>query len=361
MHRSSGLFLALTLALGACKPKAAEGESGDAHASALHVDVLVLAEKPVRDTSEYLATLSSRTSVALYPQVVGHVSKILVKPGDRVKAGAPLLQIDPSQQQATLDQLVAARSQKEVGLRLTGERAKRAAGLIEGGLMSRQDYDQAMSDHESAQADVKAAAAQVQAQASQLKYFTIAAPFDGVAGDIPVKIGDLVTTTTKVTTVGENTLLEAYVNVPVERAPDLGPDSRVELLDPRGAVRGESRVTFVADQANADTQSVLIKGLFPNATALRADQVVRARVVWSVKPGLRVPATAVVRQSGQTFTFVAEGEGDASAAKQRPVTLGAIEGNDYVVTAGLKAGERVIVSGIQKLHDGAKVAPAPAS
>src|SRR5690348_2498045 len=105
MQRSPGLVLALALALGACKPKASAGEAGDARPPALHVDVLVLAEKPVRDTSEYLATLTSRTSVALYPQVVGHVSKILVKPGDRVKAGAPLLVIDPSQQQATLDQL----------------------------------------------------------------------------------------------------------------------------------------------------------------------------------------------------------------------------------------------------------------
>lgn len=355
--RAAVVMLAVALATGACKPKEAAGDAAEARPPALSVDVVVLQPTPVRDTSEYLASLSSRSSVALYPQIVGHVSKILVKPGERVKAGAPLVQIDPSPQQATLDQLVATRRIKEVSLRLADERAKRATALRESGLASQQDLDQALTDREAAIADLRAAEAQIQAQASQLKFFTITAPFEGVVGDIPVKLGDLVTTATKVTTVDQNAVLEAYVYVPVERAADVGLDSRVELLDARGATMGESRVTFVADQANVDTQSVLIKGVFPNATSLRAAQLVRARVVWNTKPGLLLPTTAVVRQSGQTFAFVAEGEGAAATAKQRAVTLGAIEGNAYVVTAGLKPGERVITSGIQKIREGAPVTP----
>jgi RND family efflux transporter MFP subunit len=226
--------------------------------------------------------------------------------------------------------------------------------------MSKQDHDQTLSDRDVARADLRAAEAQIQAQASQLRFFTIAAPFDGVVGDVPVKLGDLVTTATKVTTVDQNAVLEAYVNVPVERAADLRPDSRIEILDARGGVIGESRVTFISDQASADTQSVLIKGLFANATALRAAQYVRARVVWSTRPGLLLPTLAVVRQSGQTFAFVAKPEGGGSVARQRSVTLGAIDGNDYVVVAGLEPGERVIVSAVQKLRDGAPVTQAAA-
>jgi RND family efflux transporter MFP subunit len=359
MHRSLAIILAITpvFATGACKPKEAAGGPPEPSAAALPVDVIVLTERPVRDASEYLATLSSRSSVALYPQVIGRVSKIFVKPGDRVKTGAQLVQIDPSQQQASLDQIVAARKQKEVGLHLAEERAKRATSLRGEGLVSQQDFDQAVSDRESAAADLRAVEAQIQAQASQLKFFTIAAPFDGVVGDIPVKIGDLLTTATKVTSVDQNAVLEAYVNVPVERAPDIGPGSRVELLDAHGAALGESQVTFVADQASPETQSVLIKAVFPNATKLRAAQIVRARVIWSTRAGLLLPTTAVVRKAGQTFAFIAEGEGGAATAKQRAVTLGAIEGNEYVITAGLKPGERVIVSGIQKVSDGAQVAP----
>jgi RND family efflux transporter MFP subunit len=358
MTRLVALAVTLALATGgaACKPREASGEPAEAP-SAQPVEVTVMAERPVRDTSEFLATLSSRSSVTLYPQVVGHVSRILVKPGERVKSGAPLVQIDPSQQQATLEQLVAAKKQKEVTVHLAGERAARATALRTEGLLSQQDFDQAVSERASAAADLQAAEAQLAAQASQLRFFTIVAPFDGVVGDVPVKLGDLVTAATKVTTVDQNDVLEAYVNVPVERARDVGPGSRVELLDARGGKVGESPVTFLADQANVDTQSVLLKGAFPNATALRAAQLVRARVVWSVKPGLLLPTTAVMRQSGQTFAFVAEGEGAATTAKQRAVTLGAIEGNEYVVTAGLAPGERVIVTGIQKIRDGAKVTP----
>jgi RND family efflux transporter MFP subunit len=240
---------------------------------------------------------------------------------------------------------------------VAGDREKRAVGLHDAALLSQQDFDQAVSDHASAAADLKASEASMRAQASQLQFFTVAAPFAGVVGDVPVKLGDLVTTATKVTTVDQNDMLEAYINVPVERARDLGPESRVELLDGRGAKVGESALTFVADQANVDTQSVLIKGVFANAGALKALQMVRARVVWSVKPGVLLVTTAVMRQSGQTFAYVAEGDVAGPTAKQRSITLGAIEGNEYVVTAGLSPGERVIVSGIQKVRDGATVTP----
>jgi RND family efflux transporter MFP subunit len=351
------MVLALALVMSGCKPKEATGEQADQRAPALAVDVLVMQPKPVRDASEYLATLSSRSSVTLYPQVVGHVSHIFVKPGDKVKAGTALVQIDPSQEQATLDQLVAARKLKTANLRFAGERAKRAASLADNGIVSRQDDEQATAEREAAAADLAAAEAQIKAQSSQLRFFKITAPFDGAVGDIPVKLGDLVTASTKLTTVDHNAVLEAYINVPVERAADLTADSSVQLLDASGGSLGESRVTFVSDQANVDTQSLLIKGVFPNAAALKVAQLVRARVVWSTRPGLRLPTIAVMRQSGQAFVFVAEGEGGGTVAKQRAITLGAIEGNDFVVTSGLAPGDRAIVSGVQKLRDGAPVAP----
>jgi RND family efflux transporter MFP subunit len=347
----------LALPSGACKPKGAEDAAAGAEEEAMPVDVVALEPKPVRDTSEHLATLASRTSVALYPQVVGHVSKILVKPGARVKAGAELVQIDPTQQQATLDQLAAAVKLREANLRFAQVRAERASTLIDSGLMSRQDHDQAVSEKEAAEAELKAAAAQRQVQASQLRFFKITAPFDGVVGDVPVKLGELVTATTLVTTVNQNAVIEAYIDVPVERSADLTPDSSVQLLDARGGVIGESRVSFVADQAKAETQSVLIKAAFPNATSLKVAQLVRARVVWSTRPGLLLPTTAVMRQSGQTFAFVVEPVEGGFVARQRAVKLGAIEGNEYVVAEGLRQGERVIASGLQKVRDSAKVAP----
>ena len=359
MHSLKFALFAVSLAvtLSGCKEKEAAGEPASEPAPALSVDVLVLQAKPVRDTSEYLATLSSRSSVTLFPQVVGHVSQIFVKPGDRVKAGTALVQIDPTQEQAMLDQLVAARTLKAANLRYAGERARRAGALAGEGLASRQDEEQAAAAREAAAAELASAEAQIKAQASQLRFFKITAPLEGTVGDIPVKVGDLVTTSTRLTTVGHNAVLEAYVHVPVERARDLGADSSVQLVDASGASLGESPVTFVADQANVETQSLLIKGVFPNTAALKVAQLVRARVVWSTRPGLRLPTIAVMRQSGQAFAFVAAPEGGGAVARQRAVTLGAIEGNDFIVTSGLAAGDHVIVSSVQKLRDGGPVAP----
>jgi multidrug efflux pump subunit AcrA (membrane-fusion protein) len=107
-----------------------------------------------------------------------------------------------------------------------------------------------------------------------------------------------------------------------------------------------------------DTQTVLAKAtLGAGAAKFRADQFIRARVVWSEAPGLVAPLTSVTRIGGQYFVYVAEpGDGGVLVARMRPVTLGSVIGNDYVVREGLKPGERLITGGIQKIGDGAPVA-----
>jgi multidrug efflux pump subunit AcrA (membrane-fusion protein) len=87
----------------------------------------------------------------------------------------------------------------------------------------------------------------------------------------------------------------------------------------------------------------------------RADQLVRARLVWRAEPGLSVPLTAVVRINGQFFAYVVEKDGDKTVARQKGVTLGPLTGNDYIVLNGLKPGEQLITGGIQKIRDGAPV------
>ena len=88
---------------------------------------------------------------------------------------------------------------------------------------------------------------------------------------------------------------------------------------------------------------------------MRVQQFIRARIIWRNEPGLTVPIVSVLRIGGQYFCFVAEQSDKGLVAKQRPVELGEILGNDYVVAGGLKAGDRVVVSGVQKLADGAPV------
>jgi multidrug efflux pump subunit AcrA (membrane-fusion protein) len=130
----------------------------------------------------------------------------------------------------------------------------------------------------------------------------------------------------------------------------------VELLDGSGNVVASNPITFVAPRADEATQSVLVKAtLRQPPPGLRVLQYVRARIVWGLKPALTVPIVAVSRLAGQHFVFVAESAGQGFVAKQKPVAIGAIIGNDYVITSGLKAGDQVIVSNTQKIGDGLPV------
>jgi multidrug efflux pump subunit AcrA (membrane-fusion protein) len=115
----------------------------------------------------------------------------------------------------------------------------------------------------------------------------------------------------------------------------------------------------VSPRVDDQTQSVLVKGMIANANArLRAAQNVRARIIWKTSDGLVVPVTAVVRVNGAFFAFVAETANGALTARQRAITVGPIVGNDYAVLDGIKAGDRVVTSGAQKLADGAPVSAA---
>jgi hypothetical protein len=110
------------------------------------------------------------------------------------------------------------------------------------------------------------------------------------------------------------------------------------------------------------TQTVLAKVPVVANSGFRTSQYVRAQVIWTTVPALTVPVTAVQRINGQFFVFVAQPNGQPGGtftAKQRPVTLGNVIGNDYVVLGGLNEGETLIVSGVQKIGDGAPVAAAP--
>jgi multidrug efflux pump subunit AcrA (membrane-fusion protein) len=162
-----------------------------------------------------------------------------------------------------------------------------------------------------------------------------------------------------ITTIDDREGLEAYINVPVDRAPDLRVGLTAQLLDGDGKVVASNPITFVAPRVDPATQTVLAKSLLKDVPPhIKVQQYVRTRVIWRSRPGLTVPIVAALRINGQYFVYVAEqGPQGGLIARQRPVQLGEVEGNNYVVKSGLKAGDKLIVSGIQKIADGAPVQP----
>jgi len=347
-------MIASVLLLSACsRGRAAADPQG---IPAMPVKVQAIETREIGNTSEYVATIKSRHSATIMSDVEGWIFTIHAKSGEFVKRGQTLMEIDPRRQQATLSSFDSQRKSKEATLEWTKVQLTRARTLYESGVMSKQDFDQAQTNYDAAVADVKSMDAQVNQQQVQLKYYSVFAPTDGIVGDIPVHVGDRVTNTTPLTTIDERSGLEVYIAVPSEHAREIKMDDPVDVLDNEGKVLLQTRVYFISPQVDTATQSVLAKAPADKAAdILRAMQLVRARITWSTHPGITVPVVAVSRVSGQFFVFVVEQQDGKAVARQRPVELGEISGNDYVVQSGLRAGDQIVVSGGQSLADGMPV------
>ena len=342
----------------ACSKNAGQTAPG-AGMHAMPVKVMEAKATPVNETSEYVATLKSRDSAVIMPQVEGQITQIYVHSGDKVSAGSALMEIDPLKQQATVKSQESARAAQEAQLNWAKQQYQRSEGLAAAGVVSKQDLDQAKATMDAAQAQMDALNAQVREQEVQLHYYKVVAGRSGIIGDIPVRIGDRVTTSTQLTTVDQPGSLEAYVYVPVERSAELKMNLPVQILDSSGKVLANTRVTFISPQVDNTTQTVLVKARIPNSNdVLRQAQFIRARLIWGTRQSPEVPILAVTRLAGQYFAFVAEPQnGGAFVAKQKPLTIGETVGNNYEVREGLKPGDKVIVSGTQFLVDGVPVIP----
>jgi RND family efflux transporter MFP subunit len=360
MARSVVSFIVLAIAATACgRGDAQAGAGGPGAMPPADVKTITLAPKPVPRTSEFVAMIRSLRSTTIQPQVEGFIRRIFVKAGDRVRAGQPLVQIDPEKQQASVAAWESNRAAREADVAFARQQLDRMQKLHGAGAVSRAELEQADTAYKTAQAQLKAIQSQIRESQVELQYYRVTAPSAGIVGDIPVRVGDRVDSSTEITTIDAGQGLEAYINVPLERASDLRLGLPVDLLDANGQVIATSPITFVAPRADDATQSVLVRAMLRSMPpTMRVMQYVRARIIWSNEPTLTVPIVAVNRISGQYFVFVAEQGQSGVVARQKPITIGEVVGEDYVVQGGLKPGERVIVSNLQKIGDGAPVKPA---
>ncbi len=354
----AGLCLCACLTLAGCKPKP-EAPAPAAGMQALPVQTQAVTLTPVAQGSDFVATIKSRRSVTVMPQVSGNLTEFLVKSGDHVKAGQLLMTINPLQQQALVDAQKSTEAQKKALYDYNVLQIERQRKLFAAGVISRDALDQAEQSFKNTQADFEASTSTRKSLEQQLDYYHVKAPFDGIVGDVPVHLGDYVTPSTSLTTVDENKDLEAYIYVPTDRSSDVHMGLPVQLLDGDGKVVETSAVDFLSPQVDSTLQGILIKApVHSTSNILRSSQLVKARVIWKTQPLPVIPVLAVTRQGGQTFVFIAQKQSDGHfAARQIPVTLGDTVGNTYSVTAGLKAGDKVIVSGTQFLVDNMPVMP----
>jgi RND family efflux transporter MFP subunit len=354
------LSLPLLVAGAAGCNKAQPQQPAGAGMQALPVQTLTVAAIPVPQSDEYVATIKSRRSATINPQVTGNLTSILVHSGEHVTAGQLLMQIDPTKQEATVASQAATEQQKLAVYQYNQLQVERQRKLFAAGIISKDALDQAEQSYANSKADYQSAVASRQEQEKELGYYRIAAPFEGIVGDIPVHIGDYVSATTMLTTVDENKDLEAYVYIPTERAPQLRNGLGVQILDNNGNPVETTAIDFVSPQVDDQLQGILVKAPI-HSPLLRTEQLVKARVVWGMSPRPIVPVLAVTRLGGQAFVFVAQDAGGGHFfAHEQAISLGDTVGNNYAVLAGLNNGDKVIISGTQFLQDKMPVMPLPA-
>ncbi|MGD0791421.1 MAG: efflux RND transporter periplasmic adaptor subunit [Terriglobales bacterium] len=356
----SGILLAALLFSTACdKGKAAKADAPQA----MPVKVQTAKAQKVDDATDYVATLKSRDSAVVMPQVEGIITQIFVHSGERVASGAPMMQIDPAKQQATLKSQESATAAQVAQVKWAQQNYDRVNGLASAGVVSKQDLDQARATLDAAQAQLHSLDAQVREQQVQLHYYQVVAPRAGIVGDVPVRVGDRVVTTTTLTTVDRPGSLEAYIYVPIEKSAQLKMNLPVQIVDDSGNSLAASRITFISPQVDTATQTVLVKATIANSNdSLRTAQFIRARVFWGSQEKPVVPVVAVSRIGGLYFAFVAESDQKGGyVVHQKPLQIGQIIGNNYVVLGGVSPGDKIVVSGTQFLIDGVPVIPQESS
>ena len=352
-----GFAVALGITATGCQQKQATPAAA-AGMQAMPVQTVAVTLAPVAQTSEYVSTILSRRSTTLQPQVSGRLTQIRVKSGDHLSAGEVMMQIDAQPQLATVEAQRATERQKKALYDYNTVEIERQRKLYEAGVVSRDVWDQAQQSYANTRADYESAVSLRKTQEEQLAYYTVRAPFDGVVGDVPVHVGDYVTTSTVLTTVDQNKDLEAYIYIPTERASEAKVGLGVDLYDTGGKLIEKTKVDFVSPQVDNTLQGILVKApVNSSAFAVRHSQVIKARVIWSTKPMAVIPVLAVTRQGGQSFVFVAREQNGHYVASQTPVALGDTVGNQYSISSGLNAGDKVIVSSTQFLVNGMPVQP----
>jgi RND family efflux transporter MFP subunit len=371
----------------------------------LPVKVQTIEPGQVRSTAEFVSKLEAQQRVSLQPQIQGRIDQVLVTSGTYVARGTPIVSLSLDQTQSNVSSAVAGvnanqaavataeaqrqsaeanRAKAASDVKLQQTEFKRTQYLVRQGAQARQELDIARNNLETSIASLNAAEKQViasqasvnqarsnvqQAQAQvasaqvNLSQKQVVAPVNGIVGDIAFKVGDYVGVGQTITSIIKNDPLDVRISVPSNNTGQLRLGLPVELLDANSGQRlSRGSVNFISPQIDANAQSILLKARFSNADGkLRDGQYVRARVVWNQQPGLLIPAQAVNRIGGQSFVFaVAEQTVNNKrqfVVQQKPVKLGEVQNDQYPVLEGVKAGERIAVSNILKLRDGAPIQP----
>ena len=337
------------------------------------VVVVAVAQRDVPIFRDWVGTTEGEVNATISAQVSGYLLTRTYQEGSIVTNGQVLFQIDPAPFQAELARAQAQMDQAAAQQQKYALNVKRYKELIQTQAISRQELDDAIQNELSAQAQVEAGAAAVQQAKLNLAFTTIRSPVDGVAGLAKAQVGNLVGPSTgPLTTVAQINPIRVYFSVSQQLLTQLqqrrlaeGKDTRsgegpeLQLILAAGGVYPQKgRVRFSNNQVDVKTGTVTIVGEFENPQRLLVPGMfVRVRALLDTeKNALLVPQRAVTDMQGRSLIAVVGADNKVSIL---PVIAGERVGQDWVIQGKVKAGDRVVAEGIQKVREGAVVNPVP--
>lgn len=358
--------LAIVVALGGCREKEAPVKP-----SPPEVQVTEVVQQNVPTYIEWVAQLNGPVNAEITPKVQGYLLTQNYQNGFFVKKGQLLFTIDPRPFVAALDQAKAQVAVAQANLGESENNVARDTPLVAQNAIPKKQLDTDQSTLAANQAQLAATKAQQEQAELNLEWTKVYSPIDGIAGIANSQVGDLVGTTTKMTTVSQVNPIWAYFNInesaylanaeQVNRAISgggrRGVPVNIEYIQANGDTYPEKgQIIFVNRQIASQTGTIQVAAAFSNkGSTLRPGGFGRVRIETGVtKDAMLIPQPAVIEVQSQYQVIVLNPE---NRAVIRPVKVGDRVGPNWIITEGLKPGEKVVVEGIQRVQMFAAAAP----
>ncbi len=361
-----GLLAAAGLAgavLAGCADANSKDEAAAAAPAAPPVSAALVIEKPVAETQEFSGRLEAVETVEIRPRVSGYITAVNFKPGAEVKKGEVLFVIDPRPYQAEADRAGAAAAAARARADLARLELQRAERLLADKAIAQREFDEKAAAQKELDASARAAQAQFEAARLNLAYTRVSAPIDGRVSKAEITLGNLVDASAVLTSVVS--LDRIYASFDGDEQTYLRVGARAQRAQPALVNVGlaneegfphQGKLEFVDNQLDARTGSVRMR-----ATLANPDRALAPGLFARVQVGSGVAVKAIVindravgTDQSRKYVVVVGADGKA---EYRPVTLGPVVDGLRVVRTGLKAGEKIVVNGLQRVRPGAPVTP----
>jgi membrane fusion protein, multidrug efflux system len=359
--------------LPACKSSTGKAGYGAPPPQAL--PVITISSMPATTYQEYSASIEGSKDIQVRPQVDGYVEKIFIDEGAHVKKGQPLFQVNSGTYESQLNNAMASLAAAKANLASAQINVSKLKPLVQNNVISDVQLKTAQATYDAAAASVSQAQSVVRNAEINLGYTMIKAPVDGYIGRIPHKTGSLVGTTTPepLTVISEITKVYAYFSLSendffqfknqypgetVEQKIKQVPPVELVLAD--GSVYPEKgKVEVVSGQFSNTTGSISFRASFENLSGLlRSGNTGKVRIPRSVTTALIIPQESTFELQDKVFVFAL---GDSNKVTSKPLSISGTSGNYYLVLGGIRAGDKIVYTGLDRLRDGAIIQPEPMS